>query len=89
MVAVLGVELSTLYPTHSECCRQMILHLLLLCVSRSPLLPEQKGYVEMSSAGSIRQSRSVGDVAGLVEEQDTGIYVEPDRTGAALLTHSG
>ena len=41
----------------------------------------------MSSAGSVRPSRSVGDIAstGEEDEQDTGIYVEPDRTGAALL----
>ena len=51
-------------------------------------LPELKGYVEMSSAGSIQLSKSVGDVTGLGEEQDVGIYVEPDRTAAAILLQS-
>ena len=53
-------------------------------------LPELKGYVEMSSAGSIRPSKSAGDVnvADLSEEQDVGIYVEPDRTAAAVLLQS-
>ena len=56
----------------------------LIVVSRQP--PELKGYVQMSSAGSVHPSKSLGDVASAgEEEQDTGIYVEPDRTGAALL----
>ena len=38
----------------------------------------------MSSAGSVRPSRSVDDIANL-EEQDLGIYVEPGRSGAAIL----
>lgn len=51
-------------------------------VSRQPL----EGYVQMSSAGSVHPSKSLGDIASAgEEEQDTGIYVEPDRTGAALL----
>lgn len=57
---------------------------MLNCGSRQP--PELKGYVQMSSAGSVRPSKSLGDIAsGGEDEQDTGIYVEPDRTGAALL----
>lgn len=51
-------------------------------------LPELKGYVEMSSAGSIRPTKSAGDVADLDEEQDVGIYVEPDHTAAAMLLQS-
>lgn len=43
----------------------------------------------MSSAGSIRQSRSLCDLTSLDEEQDVGIYVEPDRTGVAILLESG
>jgi hypothetical protein len=41
----------------------------------------------MSSAGSVHPaSKSLGDTTSDAdEEQDTGIYVEPDRTGAALL----
>ena len=48
--------------------------------------PELKGYIKMSSAGSVRPSRSVGDISGL--EQDVGIYVEPDRTGAEILVQA-
>ena len=51
-----------------------------------------KGYVQMSSAGSVHPSRSLGDLAAAGgdggtenEEQHIGIYVEPERTGAALL----
>lgn len=46
----------------------------------------------MSSAGSVHPSRSLGDLAAAGgdggtenEEQHIGIYVEPERTGAALL----
>ena len=59
----------------------------LIVVSRQP--PELKGYVQMSSAGSVHPSKSLGDVESAVdEEQDTGIYVEPDRTGAALFVQA-
>ena len=59
-------------------------HIMFNCGSRQPA--ELKGYVQMSSAGSVRPSKSLGDIASAGEdEQDTGIYVEPDRTGAALL----
>lgn len=55
-----------------------------MVVSRQP--PDLKGYVQMSSAGSVHPSRSMGDITSTgEEEQDTGIYVEPDRTGAVLL----
>ena len=63
-------------------CTCLAIILSLLVVSRQPL----EGYVQMSSAGSVHPSKSLGDIASAgEEEQDTGIYVEPDRTGAALL----
>ena len=59
----------------------------LLCFINVVSRPTPDGYVQMSSAGSVHPSKSVGDIAstGEEDEQDTGIYVEPDRTGAALL----